>query len=86
MALPPSSSRTYARFLHAVRRWRSKYIKDKDNGYMRTRQALRDRRGGTPRFAIPALKSKSPHFEQWYSNDGGKNWEVSWISDQTRVN
>ena len=30
--------------------------------------------------------SKSPHFEQSYSNDGGKNWEVNWISDQTRVN
>jgi hypothetical protein len=27
-----------------------------------------------------------PHFEQSYSNDGGKNWEVNWISDQTRVN
>jgi len=30
--------------------------------------------------------SKSPHFEQLFSNDGGKNWEVNWISDQTRVN
>jgi hypothetical protein len=30
--------------------------------------------------------SKSPHFEQSFSNDGGKNWEVNWISDQTRVN
>ena len=30
--------------------------------------------------------SNSPHFEQLFSNDGGKNWEVNWISDQTRVN
>jgi hypothetical protein len=28
----------------------------------------------------------SAHFEQSFSNDGGKNWEVNWISDQTRVN
>jgi hypothetical protein len=33
-----------------------------------------------------ALRSKSPHFEQLFSNDGGENWEVNWISDQTRVN
>lgn len=32
-----------------------------------------------------ALHSKSPHFEQSYSNDGGKNWEVNWITDQGRV-
>jgi len=38
------------------------------------------------KFDWSALKSKSPHFEQLYSDDGGKNWEVSWISDQTRVN
>jgi hypothetical protein len=30
--------------------------------------------------------SKSPHFEQSFSNDGGKIWEVNWISDQIRVN
>jgi hypothetical protein len=33
-----------------------------------------------------AMMSKSPHFEQLYSNDGGKNWEANWISDQTRIN
>jgi hypothetical protein len=38
------------------------------------------------KFDWSALMSKSPHFEQSYSNDGGKNWEVNWISDQTRVN
>jgi hypothetical protein len=38
------------------------------------------------KFDWSALMSKSPHFEQSFSNDGGKNWEVNWISDQTRVN
>jgi hypothetical protein len=26
-----------------------------------------------------------PHFEQSFSDDGGKTWEVNWITDQTRV-
>jgi hypothetical protein len=26
-----------------------------------------------------------PHFEQSFSGDGGKTWEVNWITDQTRV-
>jgi hypothetical protein len=38
------------------------------------------------KFDWSALTSKSPHFEQLYSNDGGKNWEANWTSDQTRVN
>jgi hypothetical protein len=38
------------------------------------------------KFDWSALSSKSPHFEQSFSNDGGKNWEVNWITDQTRVN
>ena len=38
------------------------------------------------KFDWSAMMSKSPHFEQLYSNDGGKNWEANWISDQTRVN
>ena len=37
------------------------------------------------KFDWSAMMSKSPHFEQSFSNDGGKNWEVNWISDQTRV-
>jgi hypothetical protein len=32
-----------------------------------------------------ALHSSSPHFEQSFSNDGGKSWEVNWITDQSRV-
>jgi hypothetical protein len=27
----------------------------------------------------------APHFEQSFSDDGGKTWEVNWITDQTRV-
>jgi hypothetical protein len=37
------------------------------------------------KFDWSALNSKSPHFEQSFSNDGGKNWEVNWITDQTRI-
>jgi hypothetical protein len=37
------------------------------------------------KFDWSALGSSSPHFEQSFSNDGGKNWEVNWITDQTRV-
>jgi hypothetical protein len=37
------------------------------------------------RFAWTALNTKSPHFEQSYSADGGKTWEVNWITDQTKV-
>jgi hypothetical protein len=37
------------------------------------------------RFAWSDLNTKSPHFEQSYSNDGGKTWEVNWITDQTKI-
>jgi hypothetical protein len=37
------------------------------------------------KFDWSALTSASPHFEQSFSNDGGKNWEVNWISDQTHI-
>jgi hypothetical protein len=29
--------------------------------------------------------TSTPHFEQSFSDDGGKTWEVNWITDQTRV-
>jgi len=38
------------------------------------------------RYAWSNMASNSPHFEQSFSNDGGKTWEVNWITDQTRVN
>ncbi len=37
------------------------------------------------RFIWSNTDSKIPHFEQSFSNDGGKTWEVNWITDQTRV-
>jgi hypothetical protein len=36
------------------------------------------------RFAWTNMNT-TPHFEQSFSDDGGKTWEVNWITDQTRV-
>jgi hypothetical protein len=37
------------------------------------------------RFIWSKTDSKMPHFEQSFSDDGGKTWEVNWITDQVRV-
>jgi hypothetical protein len=37
------------------------------------------------RYTWTATTTTSPHFEQAYSEDGGKTWEVNWITDQVRV-
>ena len=37
------------------------------------------------RYVWTNLATPSPHFEQSFSDDGGKTWEVNWITDQTRV-
>ena len=37
------------------------------------------------RFVWSKTDTASPHFEQSYSEDGGKSWEVNWITDQTRT-
>jgi hypothetical protein len=37
------------------------------------------------RFDWTKLETDSPHFEQAFSDDGGKTWEANWITDQTRV-
>ena len=37
------------------------------------------------RFEWSRMDTNSPHFEQSFSDDGGKTWEVNWITDQTRV-
>src|SRR6202453_3546158 len=37
------------------------------------------------RYVWTAMTTNSPHFEQSFSEDGGKTWEVNWITDQTRV-
>jgi len=37
------------------------------------------------RFDWTNLNTSTPHFEQSFSDDGGKTWEVNWITDQMRV-
>ena len=37
------------------------------------------------RFVWSNTAASSPHLEQSFSTDGGKTWEVNWITDQTRV-
>jgi len=37
------------------------------------------------RFVITKLTTDSYRFEQSYSDDGGKIWEVNWIAVDTRV-
>jgi len=38
------------------------------------------------RYVWSNITASSAHFEQSFSDDGGKTWEVNWITDQTRVN
>ena len=37
------------------------------------------------RFVISDITPNSCHFEQAFSNDGGKTWELNWIATDTRV-
>jgi len=37
------------------------------------------------RYVWSNITPNSAHFEQSFSEDGGKTWEVNWITDQTRV-
>jgi hypothetical protein len=37
------------------------------------------------RYVWSGITANSAHFEQSFSDDGGKTWEVNWISDQTRT-
>lgn len=37
------------------------------------------------RFIWSEITPNSAHFEQSFSDDGGKTWEVNWITDQTRM-
>ena len=37
------------------------------------------------RFVISQVTAGSCHFEQAFSDDGGKTWEVNWIADDTRI-
>jgi len=37
------------------------------------------------RFVISDITPSSAHFEQAFSGDGGKTWEVNWIATDTRT-
>jgi len=37
------------------------------------------------RYVWSAITPNSAHFEQSFSTDGGKTWEINWITDQTRT-
>jgi hypothetical protein len=37
------------------------------------------------RFVISDMTADSCHFEQAFSDDGGRTWEVNWIATDTRV-
>jgi hypothetical protein len=37
------------------------------------------------RFIWSETNTNKPHFEQAFSEDGGKTWEVNWITDQTHM-
>jgi hypothetical protein len=37
------------------------------------------------RFIISGITLNSCHFEQSFSDDGGKTWEVNWIATDTRI-
>jgi hypothetical protein len=37
------------------------------------------------RFVISAISENSCHFEQAFSDDGGKTWEVNWVATDTRI-
>ena len=37
------------------------------------------------RFVISDITPSSCHFEQAFSDDGGKTWEINWIATDTRI-
>jgi hypothetical protein len=48
-------------------------------------QETLDGRAILVRFVISDITPQSCHFEQAFSDDGGKTWEVNWIATDTRV-
>lgn len=48
-------------------------------------QEIFDGRAIFVRFVISAIAPNSCRFEQAFSDDGGKSWEVNWIANDTRV-
>jgi hypothetical protein len=37
------------------------------------------------RFVVTSSSEDSYHFEQAFSPDGGKTWELNWIADDSRI-
>ena len=48
-------------------------------------QEMIDGRAVLVRFVISDITADSCHFEQAFSDDGGKTWEVNWIAVDTRL-
>ena len=48
-------------------------------------QEALDGRAILVRFVISEITADSAHFEQSFSDDGGKSWEVNWIATDTRI-
>lgn len=44
-----------------------------------------DNRGVLVKYTWSRTTTSSPHFEQGLSSDGGRTWDVNWITDQTRI-
>ena len=38
-----------------------------------------------PRFVITPIDANTIQFQQAFSADGGRTWEVNWIATDTRV-
>jgi hypothetical protein len=48
-------------------------------------QETLDGRAILVRFVISDITKNSCHFEQAFSDDGGKTWEVNWVATDTRI-
>ena len=49
-------------------------------------QETLDGRAILVRFVISDITPNSCRFEQAFSDDGGKTWEINWVATDTRVN
>lgn len=61
------------------------FIKDVQGEFYDTEPSGPNGRAILVRFIWSKTNTDSPHFEQSFSDDGGKTWEVNWITDQTRI-
>jgi len=48
-------------------------------------QEMLDGRAILVRFVMSDITADSAHFEQAFSHDGGRTWEVNWIATDTRI-